>query len=155
MNMPKPTPILFTKEGYNKLKEEYDGLKNKRPYYVSELSKAAEMGDRSENAAYKYAKQKLRSTDSRLRYLSHMLDRAKVVESTQQEYVEIGSEVTVSNGQKTVTFRIVGGNESDPAKGFLSYQSPLGNALMHKKVGEEAEISAPAGMVKYTIQSIG
>ena len=152
--MPKPTPILFTKQGYDQLHKEHEELLSKRPEYVRELSKAAEMGDRSENAAYKYAKQKLRQTDSRLRYLEKTLDRAKVVEATQHEYIEIGSSVVVDNGTKELTYRIVGGNESDPSKGLLSYQSPLGQALLRKTAGDTASITTPGGMVIYTILKV-
>ena len=152
--MPKPTPILFTQEGYNDLQHEYDTLTVKRPEYVLELAKAAEMGDRSENAAYKYAKQKLRQTDSRLGYLKKMLDRAKVVTSTQKEYIEIGSQIVLHNGTRETTYRIVGGNESDPSNGLLSYQSPLGQALLKKKPGEEVEITTPAGKTRYKVVKI-
>lgn len=152
--MPKPTPILFTKQGYDELKREFDTLSAKRPEFVSELAKAAEMGDRSENAAYKYAKQKLRQTDSRLRYLQKMLDRAKIVEATQKEFIEIGSEVVLHNGTKEMTFRIVGGNESDPLKGLLSYQSPLGQALLRKKVAEHVVVTTPSGEISYEIREI-
>ncbi len=152
--MPKPTPILFTKQGYEELEKEHQNLLLKRPTYVSELAKAAEMGDRSENAAYKYAKQKLRQTDSRLRYLEKTLDRAKVVAATQHEYIEIGSSVVIHNGTKECTYRIVGGNESDPSKGLLSYQSPLGQALLRKRAGEKTSITTPVGTVTYKILKI-
>ena len=152
--MAKPTPILFTKDGYAELEHEYAALSAKRPEYVKELTKAAEMGDRSENAAYKYAKQKLRQTDSRLRYLEKTINRAKVVTPSQNEYVEIGSEVVLNNGTKDITYRIVGGNESDPSKGLLSYQSPLGQALLRKKTGEKASVSTSMGEIIYVIQKI-
>ncbi len=152
--MPKPTPIIFTKEGYETLQKEHAALKSKRPEHVQELAKAAELGDRSENAAYKYAKQRLRQTDSRLRYLEKTLDRAKVVEATQHEYIEIGSSVVMHNGTKEFAYRIVGGNESDPSKGLLSYQSPLGQALLRKKTGEKVEVTTPVGTVIYTILKI-
>lgn len=152
--MPKPTPILFTKEGYEDMKSEHEKLESQRPMYVQELAKAAEMGDRSENAAYKYAKQKLRQTDSRLRYLKKTLDRAKVVEASQTEFIEIGSRVVLHNGTKELSYRIVGSNESDPSKGFLSYQSPLGQALLRKKIGEMASVKTTAGYVTYNILKI-
>lgn len=152
--MPKPTPILFTKEGYNELKNEFETLSAKRPEYVQELAKAAEMGDRSENAAYKYAKQKLRQTDSRLRYLEKTLDRAKIVAATQTDYIEIGSFVVLHNGTKELRYRIVGGSESDPLKGLLSYQSPLGQALLRKKVNDTAVVITPNGTITYHIQEI-
>lgn len=152
--MPKPTPILFTEEGLHALKQEHKLLSAKRPEYVQELTKAADMGDRSENAAYKYAKQKLRQTDSRLRYLEKTIDRAKVVTATQCEYVEIGSRVTLFNGDKELTYRIVGGNESDPAKGLLSYQSPLGQALLGKRCKETIIVKTPQGDMKYSLLKI-
>lgn len=152
--MPKPSPILFTQNGFEDLQKEFESLNSKRPEYVEELRKASELGDRSENAAYKVSKSRLRQTDSRLRYLQKVLDRAKVVKATQSKYVEIGSTVIVHNGKRDSTFTIVGGNESDPSKGLLSYQSPLGQKLLKKRVGDVVELVVPAGIVRYTISSI-
>ncbi len=152
--MPKPSPILFTAPGFEKLKCEFDELQSKRPGYVIELTKASELGDRSENAAYRVAKQRLRQTDSRLRYLQKLIDRARVVSATQSEYIEIGSTVTLRNGEKELEFQIVGGNESDPMRGFISYQSPLGQALLRKRVGEQAVILVQEKELIYEILSI-
>jgi len=152
--MPKPSPIFYTQSGFKTLQEEFDALEVKRPEYVNELAKAAEMGDRSENAAYKYAKQRLRQTDSRIRYLQKLLNRAVIVKASQSEFVEIGSTVTLKKGEIEITYQIVGGNESDPSKGLLSYQSPLGQVLLRKKVGDEALLKLEERSILYAIVKI-
>ena len=152
--MPKPSPILFTKPGFEKLQQECEELQSKRPEYVIELTKASDLGDRSENAAYRFAKQRLRQTDTRLRYLLKLLDRARIVTASQSEYVEIGSTVVLHNGTKEFIFQIVGGNESAPSKGLLSYQSPLGQALLRKRVGEIATIRIQDKDIHYVLKLI-
>ncbi len=154
VRMPKPSPVLMTKQGIENIQAEYDDLQRNRPGYVIELTKASELGDRSENAAYRVAKQRLRRTDSRMRYLQKLLDRARVVSASQSEYVEIGSHVILNNGSKDVSFYIVGGNESDPRNGLISYQSPVGKALLGKRVGEKATVYVQDHEVVYRILNI-
>lgn len=146
--------IPFTEEGYNKIKQEYDTLIIKRPEFVNNLTIAREMGDRSENAAYKEARRKLSSTDSRIRFLKRIVEHAKVVKPSSTDYVEIGSVVTVNNGQQNITFYIVGEYEADPMSKKLSYKSPVGQALLHKKVGQSTTIILPVGEITYTIKNI-
>lgn len=149
-----PYKIPFTKEGYERFKKEYDNLQQQRPTVVQELSTARDMGDRSENAAYKEARRKLSSTDSRLRFLKRILEHAKVVTPLQSEFVEIGSSVTVHNGTQDITFYIVGEYEADPIEKRLSYKSPVGRALLHKRVGDRCVVQIPSGEISYFIQEI-
>ena len=151
--MPRFT-IPFTKTGIDKITKEYEDLLSKRPDIVKELTIARDMGDRSENAAYKGARRKLSSTDSRLRFLKKIVEHAKVVVPTQTNYIEIGSIVTVSNGNSDIIFHIVGEYEADPMEKRLSYKSPVGSALLRRKVGETVKILIPTGTIEYRILEI-
>jgi transcription elongation factor GreA len=143
--------IIFTKEGYEKVQKEYDDLLASRPEAVSELKRAREMGDLSENGFYKGARFKLSAVDRRLRELKHLLKVGKVVAKQSGDTVEIGSTVVVSIDNITREFLIVGGFESNPLEGKISHISPIGKALMHKKAGEKIAVTIPAGEVIYTI----
>lgn len=146
--------ILFTKQGLMNFQKEYDELLASRPKVVEELSTARDMGDRSENAAYKYARRKLSQTDSRLAFLKRILEHAKIVTPTDANMVSIGCTVIVEvNGKKT-DYTLVGEYESDPMKGYISYRSPVGKALSGKKVGGSVIIELPIGPVEYKIISI-
>ncbi len=151
--MPKYT-IPFTKTGFTQFQKEYEELQQKRPQYVKELSIARDMGDRSENAAYKDARRRLSSTDSRLRFLKRIIEHAKIIEPSQTDYVEIGSTVTVLKDGQELVFHIVGEHEADPMQKKLSYKSPVGRALLRKRKGDSLQIELPVGVTTYTIQDI-
>lgn len=146
--------IPFTEEGFTKFKQEYEELTAKRPEFVHNLSVAREMGDRSENAAYKEARRKLSSTDSRLRFLKKIVENAVVKKPIQTDFVEIGSYVTVNNGLQDISFRIVGEFEADPMNKKLSYKSPVGKALLHRKVNQIVQVDLPVGVQQYKILNI-
>lgn len=146
--------VPFTQEGYDKMVQELQELETKRPAIVEELRRASEMGDRSENAAYKVGRRKLSSTDSRIRFLKKTIDHAVIAEAMQSEYVVIGSVVKLYNGKQEVTFQIVGEHEANPAQGKLSFRSPVGQALLNKKVGDFAKITTPSGVIDYKILEI-
>jgi len=152
--MSKQVPIFFTKKGYQDIKEEYNELEKSKPDAIRELTKAAELGDRSENAAYRVGKQKVRRIESRMRYLTTLMNRARVVEPTQSEYIQIGSRVTLKTTSGMRTFEIVGSQESDPSLEKLSYLSPLGSALLKKKKGDEVVLKLPTITTLYQIESI-
>lgn len=147
----KPVPILFTLEGYNTAKKEYDDLQTIRVEAVANLKKYREMGDLSENSAYRAAKWKLSSIDSRIRRLEQVLKRAKIVEKRSSDKVEIGSKVTVESKYGVQEFTIVGSYESDILKGNLSYLSPLGKELMNKKKSDTILLKMAEEEVLYKI----
>ena len=147
-------PIPFTKQGYDKLLEEKEQLLRDRPIAVEHLRKSRELGDLSENGYYKSSRQKLNQIDSRLRYLTHMLRYAQIIESTQSEVVELGSTVVLSDGEKQMTYTIVGGEESNPSQVTISYKSPLGKAFLGKKVSDEVILHAPSGKLMYKLTKI-
>lgn len=146
--------IQFTKVGFEKLKEEYKKLQEERPAAVLDLKKARDMGDLSENGWYKAARQKLSFLDRRLRELRYIMKYAHIVGATESETVEIGNIVTISDGKTEKTYQIVGGYESNPLEGRMSHVSPIGKALIGKKVDETIEVRVPSGVVSYIVRKI-
>jgi len=147
--------MRFTRQGYQKIQDEYDQLTKDRVQAVEALRTAREMGDLSENAAYKVARHRLSQTDSRLQYLKKLLVEGKIARTTFTGAVAFGTSVTVEkeNG-KVVTYSIVEGFESDPSTGKLSTSSPIGRALLGKKVGDSINVSVPAGNISLKISNI-
>jgi len=147
--------IVLTKEGLNELKNEHDNLVNvKRPEAVTRLANARSQGDLTENSEYTAAKQDLSFIDGRIAELELVIHEAKVVSSHSKQKVNVGCKVTLHvNGKKDI-FTIVGEWEADPIQKKISHSSPLGSALIGKKVGEKVEVEAPAGKILYKILHI-
>ncbi len=148
----------LTPEGAKKYQEELKNLLHvERPRVVQEVSDAAAQGDRSENAEYIYGKKRLREIDRRIRFLTKKLDSAVVVKrdeaAHQSVYFGATVEVEDENGQRK-RYRIVGPDEVNPAAGTISFKSPLGTALMKRKVGDVVTVRRPAGEVELQICSI-
>ncbi len=152
--MKKVIDIKLTTAGFEKLKEEQRMLTEKRPGVVKRLTTAREQGDLSENAGYHAAREELGYVDSRLRTLKLLIRSADVVEATSSEFVTFGCTVTVDDGESTRNFIIVSGLEADPMQGKMSDSSPIGSALIGKKVGNNVEIMVPDGKVSYKILKI-
>ena len=152
--MTQKVKTYMTQEGYDQMTKEYETLKRERPEFVKKLTQAAEMGDRSENAAYSNAKQKLRSTDSRLRFLKKIIDHTIVATPSQTKYVEIGSYVRVRFQGGKCTFHIVGLHEADPLKKKISYKSQVGSALINSRVGDIVKISLEDRVIEYEVMKI-
>jgi transcription elongation factor GreB len=150
----------ITPEGYARLKEEFDQLyKVERPKVVADVSWAASNGDRSENADYIYGKRRLRQIDSRLRFLMKRMDLAEVVDSAKQQGLEkiyFGAWVTLySINQDTEhTYRIVGQDELDPSRGWISWISPLAKAMLGKAEGDTVRLHTPKGEEEYEVIEI-
>lgn len=154
LQRPLPPKIRFTKEGFEKLKKEHADLLAQRPHAVSELKKAREMGDLSENGYYKASRQKLNFIDGQLRRTAHALKYADIIESGGEDIVEIGRTVTLSDGKRDRVYEIVGDWEADPSAGKLSLLSPIGKAIANKKVGDEVTIDIPAGKKNFLIKGL-
>lgn len=150
----KPQPIQFTQAGYTEIEKKYELLKTQRAAAVNELTTASALGDRSENAAYKVARQKLNAVDRELRHLSFLIRYGIVVAPTTHNQVELGTQVTVQQNSTQKTYLIVGGYESDIHAGKISCFSPIGKALMGKKKGEIVEVITPNGKIQLHILSI-
>ncbi|OGM18782.1 transcription elongation factor GreA [Candidatus Woesebacteria bacterium RIFCSPHIGHO2_01_FULL_38_10] len=148
--------IQITKEGLEELKKELEELKNvKRPELVERLSDARTQGDLTENSDYHSAKNDLEFLDGRISEIEYVFRNAQVVASSSKNAVSVGTKVTLRTGRKEHVFYIVGEWEADPAGKKISHTSPLGKALIGKKIGEKVEVEAPAGKIIYEIVSIG
>lgn len=146
----------LTKNGYEKLQKELDELiKIKRPYAVDRLHKARSMGDLSENSEYTAAKEELAFIEGRIQEIEEVLKTVEVVENQRSnDKVEIGSSIIVEVDGKKELYQIVGEFEADPMNKKLSHTSPIGKALIDKKVGDCVEVEVPAGKIKYKILEI-
>jgi transcription elongation factor GreA len=147
--------ILMTAEGLKELKEELHELKeNKRPKGVQRLQTAREMGDLSENSEYSSATQDLAFIDGRISEIEEIIRHAKVAKTDHKQVVRVGSKVSLNTNGKDIHYLVVGEWEADPKEKKISHNSPLGKALIGKKVGEAIEVEAPAGTVQYKIKAI-
>lgn len=151
--------IYLTKEGLAELKKEYDELINtKRPDVLSRVTQARNMGDLAENAEYVAGREELSFIDGRIDELEELLKEAVIIKPNtraSRHLVKLGSTVTLHAKGKKEVFTLVGEWEADPKEKKISHESPLGKALLGKKVGEKVEVEAPAGKISYTIVSIG
>ena len=150
-------PTYLTRRGAKQIVDELNQLLQKeRPKVVREVTEAAAQGDRSENAEYIYGKKRLREIDGRVRYLQKRLDTAEVVdEARDTDRVFFGAlvEVELEDGEHR-RYQLVGPDEADPAVGLISFQSPLGRALMRRSVGDVVTVQRPAGELELEILSV-
>jgi transcription elongation factor GreB len=150
----------ITPEGYARLKEEFDHLyKVERPKVVADVAWAASNGDRSENGDYIYGKKRLRQIDSRLRFLMKRMDAAEVVDPAQQQGLDkifFGAWVTLYSITHDTEhhYRIVGQDELDPGKGYISWISPLAKALMKKGEGDTVRLETPGGEEEFEVIAV-
>ncbi len=146
--------IQFTRVGYQKMVADLQKQTQKRKETVVRLQIAREMGDLSENGAYKAARWELGGIDRELRRLTFLLKMGIIVEPENTGKVEFGCLVTLDDGKNQSTHTLVGTYESNPVEHKLSVESPLGKAILGKKTGEKVEISTPSGKITYTITKI-
>jgi len=145
----------LTKEGLEKLKKELEYLKTvKRKEVAENLRYAASFGDLSENFAYQQAKEDQAFLESRILELEEKIKNAKIIEKKLSNKVVIGSTVFLSLDGKKEQFQIVGPEEADPFQGKISYQSPLGKALLGKTIGQTVEVEVSERKIKYKIIDI-
>jgi transcription elongation factor GreB len=149
----------ITPAGYRRLAAELEFLRSKkRPEVVAALADAAAEGDRSENAEYIYRKRQLRQIDGRMRFLGKRLDIVAVVDPREQkrrDRVFFGATVTVENEDgESRTFTIAGSDEIDSTGGVISWQSPVGRALLGKEVGDAVLVRWDKGQRELTVTAI-
>jgi len=143
-------PRFISPEGFARVRAEYDELFGvERPKMVEVVSWAASLGDRSENADYLYGKKRLREIDHRLAHLARIMKAAKVVDPAKQEdrgQVRFGATVVVRerNGAES-EYRIVGIDETDIDRGWVSWLSPIAKALLNHRRGERVRFQFPSG----------
>ncbi len=149
--------VQMTPLGYRQLVEELEMLeKTNLPEAIERLSKARDFGDLSENAEYHSAKEALSTMEGRIEELKDILTRVTVVDVQKAglDSVGLGSVVHIEVNGSAHEFTIVGEWEADPAAKKISHESPLGKALLGKKVGETVEVEAPSGTISYAIKAV-
>ncbi len=146
---------FLTPEGKNKIEQELGSLEEERLKVVKVIEEAVEKGDVSDNSDFFFATDERQRIEGKIEELRNLLKSAELVgEGGQRDKVSIGSKVEIRVGDKMMVYNIVGSEEADPAHNRISYQSPLGQALFDKKVGEQAEMNAPGGSVSFEILNI-
>lgn len=150
---------LITREGFERLREELDELwRIRRPEVVRALSAAAAEGDRSENAEYSYRKKQLGEIDRRVRYLGKRLESLRVVDTTPGDpsavYFGAWVEFEWIDSGECRTVRIVGPDETDAQRGWISVDSPLARAALRRRVDDEVEAELPAGKARLVIVGV-
>ena len=148
--LPPGTRNYITPGGYERIRSELDQLlRIERPHIVEVVHWAALNGDRSENGDYIYGKRRLREIDRRIRFLTRRLDLAEVVDPTRQQspdQVFFGATVTIGDEQgEEQCYQIVGIDETDFARGRISWVSPLARALLKSREGDRVRFQSPAG----------
>ena len=149
--------VYLTAEGRQKLEEELEYLRTVRRAEIAQrIREAKAEGDVTDNAGYEGAKHEQAFVEGRILTLEAMLDNAVLIdESTSSDTVGLGSQVTVTeSGAKPETYLIVGSAEADPAQGRISNESPLGQALMDHRAGDEVAVNTPDGVLHFQIISI-
>jgi transcription elongation factor GreB len=157
--IPPGSKNYLTPAGWRRMRDELTWLvKTERPNVTSVVSWAAKLGDRSENADYQYGKKRLREIDRRIRYLTKRLEAAEVVDPATREdtdQVFFGATVTYATregGEQTV--RIVGIDEMDPGKHYVSWVSPVARALIKAREGDTVNLHTPAGAQELEILEV-
>lgn len=149
----------ITPEGYDLLLKEFKFLKEvEKPRVNREKQQAAELGDRSENAEYHAAKEKLRHIDKRLFYLNAMIEKTQIIDPSElaHDRVHFGSSITLCDldSDEAIRFTICGVLESEPDERLISVHAPLSRAMLGKKEGDQFVIQLPAGKKEYEILSV-
>ena len=135
--------FYLTHEGLEELKSELGGLIAQRPGVADRIRFARELGDLSENAEYQTAREEQDRLETRIEELEHITQNAQIIKKPKNGHkVTLGSHVKLKNDGKTKQFQVVGTMEADPLNGKLSDESPIGKALLEKKVGDELELNS-------------
>jgi len=147
---------FITAEGLQKLQDELHQLKIvKRREIAQRIQEAKELGDLSENAEYVEAKNEQSFVEGRIAELETVVKNAVIIQDAKNaEQIRVGSSVTATSDGVKIAYAIVGSNESDPTNGRISNESPLGQALIGKKVGDSFEIDTPRGKRLFSIIAI-
>jgi len=147
---------ILTKTGFNKLSKKLISLNKKRKRLVIELEETRRMGDLTENSAYDELKNHLTILEGQIMEVEETLEGAKVVDGrvTTDGKIALGSVVKVSVSGRQKELEIVGDGEANPLKGKISYSSPIAQALLEKREGDEAVVNTPSGKTSYRILSV-
>lgn len=155
--MAKNEEILLTASGYAELEEELNDLRvNKRAENVQAIKEARSHGDLSENSEYDAARDEQAKIEARIQELEYKLEHATIIDNTDKTQVNVGCDVTVYyvDDEDEDTYKIVGSLEADPFENKISNESPIGSALMGKKVGDLINVEGPNGSYQVKITKI-
>lgn len=144
----------ITDEGKAELEAELDALKGRRGAIADKIAEARDYGDLSENAEYDAAREEQGLVESRIAEIEDILLNAEIIKGGSGSKVTLGSKVELKTGKKTVHYTVVGPVEADPLEGKISNESPIGVALMGKKVNDHVTITTPKGEINYEIVSL-
>jgi len=144
----------LTMHGKRELEEELEQLISSRGDVADRIAEARSFGDLSENAEYSAAREEQSRVESRISELTEILSNAQIISGDGDDKVSLGDKVIVKTGGKTTEYLIVGAVEADPLDNKISNESPLGQELLGKKVGDVAIIETPKGKTKYEIVEI-
>lgn len=146
----------MTPNGYHEIECEIADLQAKRPAKIAQLKAARALGDLSENTEYSTAKRELRHLESRLRYLNKQLQYSQVIKPADGQTVDLGTRVTLrfEDDDEVTDYQVVGKMEADLAKQKISFDSPLGQALLHHRAGETVTVQAPQSAYQVEIIKI-
>jgi transcription elongation factor GreA len=147
----------LTKEKYEQLQAELHELETvKRKEIAEHLEYARSLGDLSENAEYHDARTDQAEIESRIEQIHYYLKNAEIIKPHHSEVIEVGSTVTIKKEKESekITYQIVGTEETDMSAHKISHQSPLGSAMLGKKVGDKFSFKTPKGSVNYVVVSI-
>jgi transcription elongation factor GreA len=145
----------ITDDGKKELQAELTELKGRRGAIADKIADARGYGDLSENAEYDSAREEQGLVESRIAEIEDILLNAEIIPTTKSSSVKLGSKVELKTGKKTVTYHVVGPVEADPLGGKISNESPIGLALMGKKIGDVATITTPKGSIDYEVVKVG
>lgn len=145
----------LTAKGVKELEKELKDLVSKRGEVADKIKTAREFGDLSENAEYSSARQDQERAESRISEIDHILKNVSVISAPKKkDIVELGNIIELKNSEGSKTFTVVGSVEANPLNGMISNESPIGKALIGKKLGQEVEIVTPAKTSSYKIEKI-
>ncbi len=149
------TDYSVTPAKLSAMKRDLDRLtKIERPKWADEVARTSQMGDLSENAAYQVAKNTLRQINSRILSLDDRIKKAVIIETIDDGKVHVGSTVSVLWNGRELVFTIVGSQETNPSRGTISRSSPLGQALLGSRIGDEVRVRTPKGEVLYKVTAL-
>lgn len=144
----------ITASGKQELERELEDLKSRRGAIAQKIADARDFGDLSENAEWDAARDEQAQVETRISDIEEILLNASIIKAKNNSIVEVGNTVVLNNGKKTVEYTIVGSVEADPLEGKISDESPIGQALLGKKVGDDVVIKTPGGEVAYGVEAI-
>lgn len=144
----------ITSEGKKELEVELEHLKGRRGEIAQKIAEARDYGDLSENAEYDAAREDQGIVETRIAEIEDILQNAEIISGAKKGVVGLGSVVELKKGTKIVKYTVVGPVEADPLEGKISNESPIGEALMGKKIGDTVSITTPKGEIQYEVVAV-